>query len=303
MKFNIEKLILEGPDLSGKSSLYDEIHKRTKFKWNIQDRSSLSMVCYAIQYKRNTEFHRQMLYKELSNLNNRMIILMPNLEVLIARYLQRGDDFQNIDSLKSLYYIFKEEVKKIQNLPNVFVFTEDLSKDELAKSSILWSNLSENVTPKFIGDDFVRKFVTFFGKDDDHRISLESSGVIKKDYDNSILENDLEGEYYRQIESDFTTIIENEFNGINEYGVPQTLESRRFYYSSSTCISSLHFKVKDRKLYFLCTLRSTDVVKNAGIDFQFLVYLVHRMANLYFTNCEEYQLCLNMNSAHIRRDL
>ena len=109
MKFNIEKLILEGPDLSGKSSLYDEIHKRTKFKWNIQDRSSLSMVCYAIQYKRNAEFHRQMLYKELSNLNNRMIILMPDLEVLTSRYLQRGDDFQNIDSLRSLYYIFKED--------------------------------------------------------------------------------------------------------------------------------------------------------------------------------------------------
>ena len=39
----INQIILEGPDLSGKTTLYNSIHKLTGNKWNIQDRRNASL--------------------------------------------------------------------------------------------------------------------------------------------------------------------------------------------------------------------------------------------------------------------
>ena len=50
---NLHTVTLEGVDLSGKTTLYNNIHKKTGYKWNIQDRSELSMLCNAKYYKRN----------------------------------------------------------------------------------------------------------------------------------------------------------------------------------------------------------------------------------------------------------
>ena len=91
-KFTTDFLTLEGPDLSGKTSLYQAIHKATDFKWNIQDRSTLSMVCFARQFNRPTKDLRRLMEKEYANLNNRSIILLPKFEVLSRRYNARGDE-------------------------------------------------------------------------------------------------------------------------------------------------------------------------------------------------------------------
>ena len=70
IKFPISKIVLEGCDLSGKTSLYNSIHKGSGFRWNIEDRSTLSMCIYANQYGRDDYYHRKNLALELSNLNN-----------------------------------------------------------------------------------------------------------------------------------------------------------------------------------------------------------------------------------------
>ena len=56
VKFPIEKIIIEGPDLAGKTTLFNKMHEISKFRWNIQDRSALSMLIYAKMYDRDT-FH------------------------------------------------------------------------------------------------------------------------------------------------------------------------------------------------------------------------------------------------------
>ena len=56
VKFPIEKIIIEGPDLAGKTTLFSKIHELTQYRWNIQDRSALSMLVYAKLYDRDT-FH------------------------------------------------------------------------------------------------------------------------------------------------------------------------------------------------------------------------------------------------------
>ena len=298
MRFRTEKLILEGPDLTGKSSLYQSIHKATGFYWNIQDRSALSMVCYARQFKRDDTLLRRDLYKELSNLNNRFVILMPSVEVLLQRFRQRGDDVQDEKSLKDLYDIFSEEVEKISRLPNVCLIRSALTLEETTETVLAWLRRIENCKSETVGKH-IRLFVEC-AEGDEHVLCLETSGEVQYNYDASIMLNPLEGDYYKKIERDFRNIIEKELDGINEYNIPQDMSSRRFYYSSRSCISSLHFKPRGETLELICTFRSTDAQKNATIDFQFLEYLVHRMGNEYFLNCDKYRIMLTMNSVHLR---
>ena len=54
----LNNVTLEGPDLSGKTTLFETIHSTTNYRWNIQDRSELSMLCYAEMYGRNTDTKR-----------------------------------------------------------------------------------------------------------------------------------------------------------------------------------------------------------------------------------------------------
>ena len=89
MNFRTEKLILEGPDLTGKTSLYQKIHKETDFKWNIQDRSALSMICYARQFERCASDLRRDFYKEITCLNNRVVILLPDFISIIAKLVNK----------------------------------------------------------------------------------------------------------------------------------------------------------------------------------------------------------------------
>ena len=120
---------------------------------------------------------------------------------------------------------------------------------------------------------------------------------------NNILHNESEGSYYSSILHSFESKIMNEFEGINPYSLPQTYDSRRFYYNSDSCISSLHLLPRDYKVDLVATLRSTDVVRNASIDFEFLDFLLSRLTKSYFESCDVGTMRVRFNSAHIRRDL
>ena len=71
----INQIILEGPDLSGKTTLYEQIHNLTGYRWNVQDRSCLSMLVYAKLYGRSQFSHVEALKSELYNLNNLCVAL------------------------------------------------------------------------------------------------------------------------------------------------------------------------------------------------------------------------------------
>ena len=126
MKNPINKIILEGPDLSGKTTLYNRLHRATDFKWNIQDRSALSMLVYAKLYNRPEFMHVERLNSEINNLNNQIVILLPDWEVIVNRFYQRGDELQNFVSLKKVYDLFSEAAEEISSLPNVTVLTNEV---------------------------------------------------------------------------------------------------------------------------------------------------------------------------------
>lgn len=299
-KFPTKYMILEGPDLSGKTTLYNELHKQTKYKWNIQDRSALSMLCYARLYNRNVEEYRQKLHDEINNLNNRMIVLLPPFEVIEKRYRVRGDEIQDLASLRRLYDIFSEESKKIHPRPNVMVLMQDNDLESLVTSAFEWSICLENSSPFNVGE-IVRDTVK--GSLKDEEVLKATFFVRGEDIDPEIMSHEHEGEYYSEIHNKILKVISDEVNGHNPYNTPQTRDSRRFIYHSDSCISSIHFLPRGERLRVITTLRSTDVIRNASIDLQFLAFVASDVNRRFGWNYSEVILEASFNSAHIRRDL
>ena len=299
MLFDTHNLTLEGPDLSGKTTVYNLLHKKTGFSRNIQDRSCLSMLCYAILYDRDVTKWRKNLSRELSNLNNRTIILLPDFSTLADRYHTRGDEIQNLDSLEELYCIFSQEAKRISNLPTVMLLDKTDRPDIMCEKILVWLKFLEELNPMGVGQ-VIRAFVENSEKDE---YILDVEYKSSYDDDNSILSDEKEGAYYSTILHDFKNKIMNEFGGINPYNLPQSYDSRRFYYNSDSCISSLHLLPRDYKVDLVATLRSTDVARNASIDFKFLDFLLSYFTKSYFETYDVGTLRVRFNSAHIRRDL
>ena len=291
-------LTLEGPDLSGKTKFYETLHRSSNYKWNIQDRSSLSMICYARQFGRKCDSLREKLEVDLSNMNHRVVVLLPEFDVLAARHRKRGDEIQSIESLKTLYEIFCDEIQKIGDRPNVMVLREDLGIDRHISIVKSWLQSLED-SNAFATGEIIRRYV-LGSKIDEHIIDATLTGKIPDSFKNYSLNHPREGKYYKEIFCDFQHKIEKEMLGLNEYNLPQNLSSRRFYYNTDTCISSLHMIPRGKKLRFLCALRSIDVEKNVAIDLKFLEYLVFSLGKKYFPACEEYEIRVRLNSAHRR---
>jgi thymidylate kinase len=296
-QFPIKYLILEGPDCCGKTTLYKSIHKLTNFRYNIQDRSALSMLCYARQYNRNVDLKRQFLKEELSDLNKFFVVLLPSEEVLLDRLAFRGDEFQNATSVVTLRKLFAEEVDKIQHMPNVLVIRNIASADQLAEYVGHKLRSYEKSTPVEVGA-MTSSWVSGINFTEEQ---LNFKLCIDPTYaDPEILNNPHEGDYYKSILNKCCAIIQDEIDGKNPYSKSQDLLSRRFYYSSDSCISSIHFMPRDGDLKVLCTLRSTDVRKNGSIDTCFLAHLSTHVSKTFSWPVKNIQLYVNLNSAHVR---
>jgi thymidylate kinase len=295
----IRYIILEGVDCSGKTTLYSVFHKDTGFKYNIHDRSFLSMLCYARLYGRDETFYRDSLREELCDANNYLVVLMPPKSTIIERLTSRGDEFQDTTSILKLYDIFDEEVKKIQELPNVLVVKSSDSTQEISK--LVKKNVSvyENFTPQMIGS-LARMWTKISAnREVQYRVHLN----VPVNYDDSnILHDPHEGQYYIDILNECNSIIENEVAGRNPYETPQDITSRRFYYSSDTCISSIHFLVREGRLKVIANLRSTDSVKNGSIDLRFLTHLAADVPRAHNWNPRIIDLEVRYNSLHVRHD-
>ena len=53
--FPTENLFIEGPDLSGKTTLIKNIHNKTDYRWHITDRSKISRMIFAEMFNRETK--------------------------------------------------------------------------------------------------------------------------------------------------------------------------------------------------------------------------------------------------------
>ena len=294
----INYIFLEGPDLSGKTTLYEDLHKCSNYRWNIQDRSALSMLIHAKLYEREEFRHVEQLRSELYNLNNITIILLPEWEEIARRFNLRGDPIQNITSLRKLHQLYTEAASELQTLPNVFVVRKPLNKD-----SIKYMIESLRGYEKFSTKDIQQSCLTAC----DSRKDKEILGLNFTLYDDGdfldVDEGDLlyeeEVDYYEEILSGLKSKIDNELMGDNPYGRKETFQSRRFIYSSETCISLAHFLLREEGLDCKFFLRSSNVKDTLYYDINFLKHLssvVYKKVQAQGKFC---RMNFTINSGHI----
>ena len=297
IKRPINYIFLEGPDLAGKTTLYEALHKDSDYRWNIQDRSALSMLIHAKLYNRNEFNHIEQLRSELYNLNNVTIILLPPWTEIVERFNVRGDAIQNMTSLQKLYRLYTDAAEELQDLPNVFVIKNIVDADAV---KFMTSNLESYEDPST--NEIQKSCLIACNNKDREVVGLNFTLYDDGDFsciDDGDLLYEKEVDYYDKILSSIKDKIRNEIKGNNEHARPETRNSRRFIYSSDTCISLAHFLLRGDSLDCKFFLRSSDVKNTLYYDLNFLNHVAYTV----YTELQAQGLFCRMkfiiNSGHI----
>lgn len=296
MNFHLRTVILEGPDCAGKTTAYRAIHKHTKFKWNIHDRSTLSMLCYAIQYKRDVDVWQKQLQEELNDLNNVMVIFLPPLRVLIERLNARGDEFQTIDSIVKLYEIFETEAAKLRYYPNVFIYRgfttdfSDLTSIICDYEKMSYSTLADTIHLHAAARPSYEQINLKFSWFDNNFRQIEESRLLF----------DKEVDYYNNTRLSLIKKIRNELDGLNEYRTVQTETSRRFVMSQDSCISFVQALYRDSKIHLNVVCRSSEVSETFKHDIHFIADLGRVVKSELGSFVDSVYYTVTLGSAHIK---
>jgi hypothetical protein len=286
-------ICIEGPDCSGKTTLFNKIHKATNFAYNIQDRSFVSMYVHSKFYGReDTSFWYEKLFEDLKRLNTLYVIVVPKEEVLVRRIEKRGDNFQDSESIKNLRETFFTLARfRLSFLPNV-IFTENDDTDLICEEVLTRLRVLETLK----GGDLIRSFVMNGFENEQIDISFKDIVDINNlDYD--VLKFPEEEEYYNKICEKIMTTIRKQLMGLNCQ--IQKHDSRRFIYTDDSCISMVHALWRKNKLSVSATLRSSNVMNTLWADYEFLKILSYYIADeLNVEDCP-IELTVNIRSAHI----
>ena len=298
IKRPINYIFLEGPDLAGKTTFYENVHKSSEYRWNIQDRSALSMLIHAKYYGRDTFRHVEQLRSELYNLNNVTIILLPKWDEVARRFNLRGDPIQNITSLRKLYDLFSEAAEELRTLPNVIVI-EGIADDQVVKYTVRKLIEYENASSHQIQQNCVN---AAFSKESKEVVGLNftlfDDGSFEDIDEGDLLFED-EVDYYDGIITDIQKKIADELNGDNPYNRKETKESRRFIYHSDTCISLAHFLIRDDSLDCKFFLRSSNVKDTLYYDINFIKHMSKVVYNSFDIQDKFCRISVIINSGHI----
>ena len=299
----IEYIFIEGPDCSGKTTLYEMIHKASSYQWNIQDRSALSMLIHAKYYGRNTFNHVEQLKRELYNLNNQLIICLPEWKVIVDRFNKRGDPIQNLTSLHKLYNLFSEAAEEFQHYPNVTVIRNEVDK-HLVASLVNQYHTLERRSAQHLSDTMSQMLSTTAVNLHKEVVGLNFFHYDTGDFsdiDESMLLYEKEKEYYQKIEKSVFDKIKAEMRGENEYERSEGLESRRYIYTDSSCISLAHFLIRDGYMDAKFFLRSSNVKDTLKYDLNFIKHLSKEVFQ-YFKCDRQGDFCkieVLVNSGHV----
>lgn len=298
IKRPINYIFLEGPDLAGKTTFYENIHKCSDYRWNIQDRSALSMIVHAKYYGRDTFRHVEQLRSELYNLNNILIILLPDWDEVARRFNVRGDPIQNITSLKKLYTLFAEAADELSSLPNVIIL-KSVVDDQVVKYTV--SNLLnyENASTYDVQQNCLNACNSTQNKEIvGLNFTIYDDGKFL-DVDKADLLYEKEVDYYDEILIQLKEKIKNELSGINSKNKKETTESRRFIYTSETCISLAHFLLREDSLDVKIFFRSSNVKDTLYYDLNFAKHLVSCVYSQLDIDNKFCRVNFAINSAHI----
>lgn len=288
---------IEGPDCSGKTTLFNRLHKETNFKYNIQDRSCMSMYVYSKLYgRRDTSFWFDKIMDDIKFLDTLYIVLLPTEDVLLERLQKRGDEFQDESSILKVRSHFLNLVKiGFGSFPNVLVLS---NIEDIEEKVDLILNFIEGLNEMPSGE-LIKSIVINSGRNE--LVDVQCKEEVKIDsLDYSVLNFPQEKSYYEDIMQKIEQKLFREFSGLNNSNAPQKHNSRRFIYSDDSCISLIHALFRQNRLNVSVTMRSSNVIKTLWADYEFLKILSVKIAELM--SLEEsipVDLTINIRSAHI----
>ena len=291
--FNIN---IEGPDCSGKTTLYNKLHEETNYRYNIQDRSCMSMFVYAKMYERDdVSVWFDKVIDDLKRLDTLYIVLLPSEDVILKRLKERGDEFQDKTSIIEVRNYFRNLVKiGFGSYPNVLVLESSDLRNNIKSSLEFIASL--NSMP---GQELIKSLVFNSGRNELVDVQCKET-IDRNNLDYTVLNFPQEKKYYEKIEREMLNTLFREFAGLNERGQAQKHDSRRFIYTDNSCISMIHALYRQNKLDVSVTLRSSNVTTTLWADYEFLKILSVKIADemSLLKECE-INLTVNIRSAHI----
>jgi len=265
LRFKSQCIYIEGPDLSGKTTLIREIHGATKYAYHLMDRSHVSRDLFARKYGRPTD---PMLDHEVNNLNNRYFILDPSEEIIVERYRTRGDEIHDLEGVLSVRNDFRSlKDHWIGSLPNVTFVpigliptpTESVLVDIKSLESYKMSDLAR---------ECLKHAQARGGETWGLNFTIHETGGFEQVAEASADPED-EVDYYAKITDGFLQKIDREMRGDNEYSLAQGPGSRRFVYNSDTCISFMQLGIRETA-DFSVVIRSSNLTKTLVHDLKFI---------------------------------
>jgi len=311
VELEVLKVCIEGVDCSGKTTLWNKIHKNTKYRWKLEDRSFVTMLVYSQfrQDPKSLDYERQ-LFNDLSNLNVKYVIIDPAWDLVESRFRVRGDDVYNLRDLKEIHSLYHNVVKRISGFPNVLVFDGTEDSNEAARRVDEWlkeqNQVSISSLVKIIQQ---RAAATESGEVSPLRFTAIESGEFLEDEprilnyswvsDNFPAVKAATVEEFNKMYEELMNTVDKELKGENIYNTPQTLSSRRFVFTQNACVSFIQAMVRGGDLRFYVTCRSSHVYDVFPADIRLLYHMcksVHKKLGLSRDISAIFEF--TMNSAH-----
>lgn len=288
MRLPTRQVVLEGCDLSGKSTLYSQLHKATDFRYDIRDRGHISRTVYPKIFGRDNRHEAGELNRFLDDLNNVVVFLAPDWNTITARFASRGDEMHNHGSLRSTWEEFNTLSLALQDHPSV-ISCKGLPDPEAIRDVIQGR---EFITTQKIADYATRALNS---TQRNESLDMKFEIVISPSDDPGPKSMMVPGEekYYAQIHDELLDRIEKEMSG------GQTANSRRFVSSNPSCVSYVRFIHREDQDVLDVVCRSTNVPKNLKIDLDSLIHLGFRAQAKSGINNRDIRMKVSLNCAHI----
>jgi thymidylate kinase len=144
-KFEINNIIIEGVDKTGKDTLIEHFHKLTHYKYPVINRLWATIFAHGIYNDRNLRFDNLYKMDSVFAMNGSVLVYVTaNTDILKQRFLKTFEKDIKIEDIDKLKVLFEEYLRRTK-IPVIRIDTsnrtpEDSSKELLYKLNLIGVN-------------------------------------------------------------------------------------------------------------------------------------------------------------------
>lgn len=289
MRLPTKQIVLEGCDLSGKTTFYSDFHKETRFEYDVRDRGPISRVVYSQLYGRDHIHEHTAANRFLDDLNNVVIFLSPAWNLVSSRFDQRGDEMHDRESLQKTWQSFRSIATGLEHHPSVIRF-DDIPDPVIARDII---RSRESITTAKIAE-YAQRALESTARNESLNMQFEIIVADSDDPGPGSLLVPGEEKYYTDLRNDLISRIRSEID-IND----QTSTSRRFVTTNASCISYVRFIHREDEDVLDLVCRSTNIPKNLKTDLDAIIHIAFQAQEQAQCPRRNISLRVKLNCAHI----